>query len=100
MDMELVCKGCGNKFKLPFRANKIDKIKYCSLKCFSATKQKTVACLECGTSFRVPQSSVRQFCKDACYQKHRKLQKCQKTCDVCGKQFETTSTRKDTARFC
>lgn len=100
MDMELCCAGCGKNFSVPFRANRIDKIKYCSLECFNATKQKSVACLHCGVLFRVGKSSGRKFCADTCYHAHRHGQKCQKTCKVCGKAFETTSTRKDTAQFC
>lgn len=100
MDVKLECKGCGNSFTVPFRANRIDKIKYCSITCFNSTKRKTVECLECGTGFTVPQSSTRTFCANTCYHRHRKAQKCQKTCEVCSKTFETTSTRKDTARFC
>lgn len=103
MDMTIVCKGCGKSFSLPFRANKVGKINFCSTGCFAKTKQKTIECATCKKELTLPLSSQRKFCSHSCYAKSNLVggeEKHVAVCEVCSKEFSITSTRKSTARFC
>lgn len=103
MDMTIVCVFCSKSFNVPFRKNKIGKIKFCSLTCAGLAIKKPTEdkpCIECGKIFTSIIDKKKVFCSDVCYQSNRKSKKGFLTCEVCHSKFETTSTRKNTARFC
>lgn len=65
---EKPCACCGTVFKAKYAQQQ-----YCSVECKvkGTTKNKTVICAECGTSFERPHGKTRAYCSRSCANKAR-----------------------------
>lgn len=102
-----VCECCKKQFSVPNRRS--EQVRFCSLACKTEGRRKTLECVVCKKSFSCEAHVDRKYCSRTCFHTANKGAKhavdpeqprYHKVCEVCGKEFRVTLTRKDSARFC
>ena len=103
----LICQNCKKEFKNRYGHRKS---KFCNMKCYLESYNKTretITCKQCKTVFQAPITYKRKFCSQECEHKYRlgkspiivKGNHIKKNCIGCGKEFDIPLCRKK-RQFC